>query len=77
MVCSSLPPCLRSTEHARRKTVYASDVVHALRRQGRTLCMLTQQSNSRTRRSHSSLLSYATYLAEPLMQMDLADECIG
>ena len=25
------------TEHARRKTVYATDVVFALRRQGRTL----------------------------------------
>ena len=68
---------MRSTEHAKRKTVYASDVVHALRRMGRTLCTLTWQSNSRTRRSHSFLLSYATYLAEPLMQMDLADEYIG
>ena len=31
------PSCDRYTEHARRKTVTALDVVYALKRQGRTI----------------------------------------
>ena len=33
---------MRSTEHARRKTVLCSDVVLALKRQNRTLCEATR-----------------------------------
>ncbi|KAK2900228.1 hypothetical protein Q8A73_013357 [Channa argus] len=52
------------TEHAKRKTVTAMDVVYALKRQGRTLATKTGKKKRKTRKE-----SYAIYVYKVLKQV--------